>query len=490
MNVRFYKNFVKKYNSTKRPTGAYTELDCKMKEECSVKNPVLYIDGIDLDFNYCIFNNRYYFVEDIILNKNNIYEIRCSIDILATYKPNISSYIAFVERSSSTYDPYLNDKELSQSSNIVTSDVAETNLTGLNIGTDWDNGYGCYVIPVMNKNGVDILLTRYLDDVAPLFQHATYGLNDFTSWFQNGMASLMNLNTYFGKVVFIPFKPSGILNPTQAGSDVFVGPLQITFEHECYYLSDPKYSLTNALQTVNKPDMYYNDFRDMDRKYSRYTLYLAGIGEIELDPFVVGNPNIDIKVTTWFAPATGDLRYKLYAYHNPQNVNPDISDLGTYYGSLSYTIPWGDSQWGVKEWITGILNTGEAMANGFSQASGMGGRSNTGTMTAGFIGAWAKGYNHVQNNDFNFLTSKVGSVSGGEGSPLRAITGLNLRLSSFQMGSTESPNAVSGRPLYKNRQLGTLSGFIECSNASLDIAGFEDEKIALNNFLNSGFYFE
>ena len=40
MNVTFY-NFTKRRNSTKIPTGAGTVKDCKLKDNCSVHDPVI-----------------------------------------------------------------------------------------------------------------------------------------------------------------------------------------------------------------------------------------------------------------------------------------------------------------------------------------------------------------------------------------------------------------------------------------------------------------
>ena len=47
MTVRFYKNFSKRKNSTKRPavSDAYDEKDCRLKDDTSVINPSLVISN-------------------------------------------------------------------------------------------------------------------------------------------------------------------------------------------------------------------------------------------------------------------------------------------------------------------------------------------------------------------------------------------------------------------------------------------------------------
>ena len=56
--------------------------------------------------------------------------------------------------------------------------------------------------------------------------------------------------------------------------------------------------------------------------------------------------------------------------------------------------------------------------------------------------------------------------------------------------SAEFATNVNGRPLCKNVQLSTLSGYIQCAGASVDIPGFAGDKEAVNNALNGGFYYE
>ena len=56
MNVRFWKNFSKKSNSTKQPpstAGSYTDKTVYLKDSTSIESPTFLIDAADLDWNYC-----------------------------------------------------------------------------------------------------------------------------------------------------------------------------------------------------------------------------------------------------------------------------------------------------------------------------------------------------------------------------------------------------------------------------------------------------
>ena len=129
MQLQLYRNFSKKENSTKIPNpNTATVVEVTMKQSTSLDNPVFILQGVDLDVNYChLINGRYYFVNDIVLGNNNIYELHCSTDILATYRNEIFGSSFYVERSASHYNPWFIDPYVSVQSNIIRSVSRETN---------------------------------------------------------------------------------------------------------------------------------------------------------------------------------------------------------------------------------------------------------------------------------------------------------------------------------------------------------------------------
>ena len=50
--------------------------------------------------------------------------------------------------------------------------------------------------------------------------------------------------------------------------------------------------------------------------------------------------------------------------------------------------------------------------------------------------------------------------------------------------------AEMGRPLCEVRQINTLSGYILCANADAIISGTADEVKKVNDYMNSGFFYE
>ena len=120
MVIKLFKGFSKKMNSTKRPSNGISK-NVKLKDNCSKENPTFILNDINFDYNYAKWDDHYYFIDDIVVMSNNHIEISCSQDLLATYKDYIGKYNAFVERSASNYDTFINDNAITQKQAIVQS---------------------------------------------------------------------------------------------------------------------------------------------------------------------------------------------------------------------------------------------------------------------------------------------------------------------------------------------------------------------------------
>lgn len=92
-------NNPKKINSTSRSYTVSATMSCRLKEPCSMQAPVFKVQGLTKGqlFNYCEFESRYYWVDDVIYLTNNIQEIHCRLDVLATYKTDIGNTYAYIE---------------------------------------------------------------------------------------------------------------------------------------------------------------------------------------------------------------------------------------------------------------------------------------------------------------------------------------------------------------------------------------------------------
>lgn len=91
-------NFSKRVNSTKQPTGLNgTDYSVVLKDGTSYEKPVFLLHSASLlTFNYIQWGTWYYFVDDIVIEKDALYSVKCSLDVLATYKTEIGQTVAFV----------------------------------------------------------------------------------------------------------------------------------------------------------------------------------------------------------------------------------------------------------------------------------------------------------------------------------------------------------------------------------------------------------
>ena len=93
----YFGNFAKRKNSTARPGSLGSAVAVALKEDCSIDRPVFLLSAASCDFNYCQWGDRYYFITDIVSERNNWWRVSCELDFLATYKDEILATTAFIE---------------------------------------------------------------------------------------------------------------------------------------------------------------------------------------------------------------------------------------------------------------------------------------------------------------------------------------------------------------------------------------------------------
>ena len=465
MEIILYSNFSKRKNSTKIPSGTGTTADVLMKHECSVENPVFLIETVDLSFNYCKWNDAYYFIDDIILNRNNIYELRCSMDVLATHKTQIGGYNTFIERSASDYDLTINDIYISSRQKIIDS-RSQSKSPGI------FSSSGCYIFPCMNRYGLQIFATDDLTKFAPMFYPSTYGVADFSQWLAAGIASIGDYAQYFGKVLWIPYDLSTIVSPNKTRY-ISVGTLSWDLgENNEIYILDPDMIVSSlGVLTFSKFTAYYGDFRDSSPLWTKYTLFIPGTGLVQLDPLMVNDPGATMTLYIYFCPATGAITSEI------RNITTGgtYSIVGHWNGNLGADVPYGIASNDVSRILTPV-------SQGIAGAVGN-------AMVENYVGAIASGVGGLMNSVQTAMTPQA-TMMGGSGSLGEVKHNHDYILSRTVYDTAGIPVGNIGRPLYQNRTISTLSGFVKCGGASLDVSCFGHEKDAINSFLNSGFYYE
>ena len=85
----------KKPNSTKYSMDSTFTTSVALKERTDLKAPVFIVSFDPIGYNYCSWIiqerdiNRYYWIDRVIFVHNNLWEVHCSLDLLATYRNDI-----------------------------------------------------------------------------------------------------------------------------------------------------------------------------------------------------------------------------------------------------------------------------------------------------------------------------------------------------------------------------------------------------------------
>lgn len=83
------------------------------RDGINVIEPKVIIESVDeiYKYNYCFIEkfNRYYYISNITILRNNVYELSCKCDVLYTYRAEIFNLKGVVLRQENSYNLYLND---------------------------------------------------------------------------------------------------------------------------------------------------------------------------------------------------------------------------------------------------------------------------------------------------------------------------------------------------------------------------------------------
>ena len=360
MKIHLYKTFVKRINSTKQPTGTYTEKDVVFKKATSIMAPIFLLSDYDPSYNYVYVPSwgRYYFVNDLTLGNTDMFELHCNFDVLASYKSSIGAYTCFVERTTDNtkYDTSLYDTAITSGEKIVHSSQASTTLFGAG---------GVIVCRVLN---ITFGITTYVGSMSN-FKDLFTPISDDPSILDTIEAILQYylcnpgeyvLDCYFLAVPWSKMSGNMHAEPLCSG----------------WYSNGGAYRWTSDLPTIsdevtlNKPTPYYSDFRESANAFSQYSIYIPSVGEVPLSGDLI-DTTLSLK---WIVDInTGETSFNLYSTASTKSL------IATYHGN-----------------VKSPLMTGSMMPNGgslvTSVASGM-----VGAVAGGPVGIGLATLNVIQN---------------------------------------------------------------------------------------------
>lgn len=441
-------HFSKRKNSTKRPAGQGTVVSCLLKSNTAFQNPVfklkLALDSA-LQFNYLKWADHYYFINSTVSLNNDMVEISASEDVLSTYRTEISNYTCFIERSSKQ-NTFAND-----SMYIPTNDWVLTTRNVTHKEKIMTSAYSQqYIIRVVSRSGVAAYyingeqLNNLLDFM--------YTESNFTDVIQDAITKLMfDPFKYIVDLKWVPFVESAF----KSGNDEVIqlgfwdsGVVAKRIDEDTVVNFSYSFAFDNPLYAIT-------DFRYYNSSFSNYFIKLPFIGVVALNPY-----KIDESVNAL---------YQFDATSGLCNVFLQSKRVvfASYQLQLSVPVQIGYASTNIAQLATSAVSlVGAGLQGNIAQGISAGieaGRS---------------------------ITAPEISMLGTVGNISNILNNQILEFNSYACTSIDPDEASEGYVDGTIRSLSTLSGFVKCRNASIQIAGFDGDQERVNSYLNSGFYFE
>ena len=464
MEAILYRNYKKMKNSTKQPTGGET-VNVRLKAGTSLAEPTLLIGNtVDYSINYFHFAGRYYFVTDIRLNLNNIFEITGSVDPLATHRAEIFDARGFVEYATSGYDPFITDDRMTMTNKTVATFTKTLPMFGVTEGT--------YILSVVGNN------PKASVGLSQMYALNSGGINQLaTKLYDTGvLEELKKLMTdpYDGLLscMYVPFEGIPV-----TGDTLYIGNKNTNIE--CFGLKNLAVNTLTTSYTLQMPERS-NDFTDY-APYTSYMLYLPFYGSIQLDPAKMTD-TINVKVLSDIA--TGEVVYFL---SNGAKWNTTVST------KAGIPLAMGQSSTSFAQGFASIGGGGVAFAGGVASAIASGGLTAPAVLGAlGGIGAMSKGLQttFTQENSGGGSTGSFANINNtiksGKDSLLRCAVCVKFKHDVISYADA----GLNGRPVMAYKRLGDCGRYVKASGLSININGFDFEKDIINQYISQGIYLE
>lgn len=441
-------HFSKRKNSTKRPTGQGTEVPCLLKSAATFQKPAFILQkpmNDMLQFNYAKWADHYYFIDSTTSINAGQTEISCTEDVLATYKNEISNYTCFIERSSNqttlandimyipTNDWVLSTRNVSHKEKIMTSTYSQQ-----------------YIIRLVSRTGV---ASYYIngDQLNNLLDYM-YTESNFTDVITDAITKLMfDPFKYIVDLKWVPFVDSAFNNSNDEAIQLGFWDSGVTakrIDEDTVVNFSYSFAFDNPLYAIT-------DFRYYSPSFSNYFIKLPFIGVVALNPY-----KIDESVNAL---------YQFDATSGLCNVFLQSKKVvfASYQFQLSVPVQIGYASTNIAQLTTSAVSL----------------------VGAGLQGNIAQGISSGIEAGRSITAPEV-SMLGTIGNISNILNNQILEFNSYACTSIDPDGASEGYADGTVRSISDLSGYIKCRNASIEISGFSGDQEAVNNYLNSGFYYE
>ena len=474
MAIANFYTFSKRKNSTAQPTGSPTQIDVNLKSGTSLISPtfLLNISGRP-SYNYVQYEGRYYFITDIISVRNDLWEIVCTVDALATWKSDIGSTNAVIMYATGGSTDIV-DQRIGVK-NTIHSDNDSVLLTGDFSGFR-DDAEGIAIVSITGKGSFGNYLISAIDVPALLANISMWdmtGITDVATGFQqflygSGNQAAQNLRN----AIYLPILLSSMSNFDSA-TQLYLGGYPCTDANgnalNGYRVHNP---FLKASAQVTIP-WRHNDWR-RNAPYTKVFLYLPLIGCVSIPSTDIINETA-LDVVYIVNLLGGDVAIQVKGATSNRKIT-------TASCNIAMQSPYGSSN------ISGskILGSVGVAAGGVAAvAAGIVSGAGAVVTLGGALASSAGG----------LLNALGGETAGGGGLSGSAVTGLDkavvcTTISRDLSDSQASLNPIIGKPVMAKSAISAYSGFIQTDGMSVSGDMTDTERDIINSTFDRGAYYE
>lgn len=491
MQIKFFRGFSKKKNSTLQPQSSQASLTLtgSMKQNCSVMNPTIQIKRIANDecpsvYTYAYIDDfdRYYFVTDWSWNPP-FWECTMSVDVLASHKTDIGNLYAYVLRAdASVHNEYITDmsypatNEFSLQQYEIQSVFTSSPVTGIYVvgiisGASGSNSVGAISYYAMTSTEFGLLKQALLTNdnlsTMEMIEDDAWAMTDMS---EEIFKTMYNPFQYIASCMWFPFG----LDAIPSGQKVAVSTIPIGWWD--YSLSGYKIQ-AQTLEFGEGPGPIYAHPQALTHgaymnyaPFTRCTLFTR-FGTVPLDLSYFGEASDSISISYFVDLITGQCRARVETYQasgSPRVYHP-VAERNFLLGVPIQLAQIGVDYLGTA--VTAISASANTMQNALSLNVG------------GAVASAASGI-------YNTLNAAMPQMStnGANGSFLAPSTKTTVVFQFFFAVSTDITH--KGYPICSTRLLNTMGGYVLCADGDFDFNCLSEERDMISDFLTSGFFWE
>ena len=455
MQAEFYK-FSKRKNSTAVPTGSGLEVELTLKNGTSILQPTFLLSANVSEYNYCHFNGRYYWINDITSVRNGLWEVQCRVDVLASWKNEILETSAFVSYSSNDNNQMVKDNR-----NVLSTSVERSESF---VNFDMFNSRGSYILATLSGPALEAINNSF----SVLYGLDAGSLGALAQEF-NSPDALTAIKQYFDNptetIVFCRWLPRNLI-----GGPTRIVPVKFGDYQSGVTGTLIEENFSSEIKDVTIP-WQRNDFRNYE-PYSTAILYLPGVGNVPINlQSLAGLNTLSIQCVMDYV--TNGIHYQI-----TDGTGANI--IATYSGSVGVDIPISAIQSG---------NVGGIIAGLGSVAGGVGAVI-SGGLSAGADGAIGGGLAGLGASSISQNVRTSGGFAGGYNVKAGGTT---VHLEITRNLSVQEPSeyvGFMGNPCMKYREISGLNGYCQTENFQVSGEMMDSEKTEINNLMNGGVYIE